>query len=541
MLEQLRRMSRAELLSFLGQNEALLIADLMEEAGSPGQLTIDELAVCVESMYAFGLLQEERIRYSLFCSIAEEELGSLSLRYLGRKYDKPKDNALALTSVRWVAGSEFVEEVAGICKIGREYLPQAPIDDPFFETVFPDRELPGLFPYQRGLRNAIVASLEAGKKRFLIQMPTGAGKTRTVMEALVEYCQTKGEFAKGRSILWLAHSEELCEQALETFSRVWRAKGDADIGVIRNWGSRSATADLVGWCVIFSTLQKAYAMFKRTRLSFERIADMIAIAIVDEAHKSTARTYRELLEGITTRGSILIGTTATPGRGAYSPEENKDLADFFDRNLLSADLGAAPIESLRSQGVLASINRTVIETGIEVILTDGEMKKAESETDLPGIVLERLAANKERNRLIFGAIVESVQKKLPCLVFSCSNMHSRVLSTALKVKGIKCERIESGTQRTIRRKIVDDFRKGEIDVLLNYGILTTGFDAPVLRTVIITRPTNSIVLYSQMIGRGLRGPKMGGGSAVNLIDIHDNFKKFGGVEEVFKFFDGYWK
>ena len=78
-------------------------------------------------------------------------------------------------------------------------------------------------------------------------------------------------------------------------------------------------------------------------------------------------------------------------------------------------------------------------------------------------------------------------------------------------------------------------------MLLNYGILSTGFDATNIRSVIIARPTTSIVLYSQMIGRGLRGPKMGGADECKLIDIKDNISAFGNIEDVYGYFEGYWK
>jgi len=59
-------------------------------------------------------------------------------------------------------------------------------------------------------------------------------------------------------------------------------------------------------------------------------------------------------------------------------------------------------------------------------------------------------------------------------------------------------------------------------------------------TTVVARPTSSVVLYSQIIGRGLRGPKMGGAETCNLIDIKDNFLNFGGVEDVYSFFEDYW-
>ena len=87
---------------------------------------------------------------------------------------------------------------------------------------------------------------------------------------------------------------------------------------------------------------------------------------------------------------------------------------------------------------------------------------------------------------------------------------------------------------------IEQFRAGEFNVLLNYGVLSTGFDAPRIRMVLVTRPTASVVLYSQMIGRGLRGPAMGGGQECRLIDVRDNFANFGRVDEVYSYFDEYW-
>jgi superfamily II DNA or RNA helicase len=73
-----------------------------------------------------------------------------------------------------------------------------------------------------------------------------------------------------------------------------------------------------------------------------------------------------------------------------------------------------------------------------------------------------------------------------------------------------------------RRKYIEMYKNREIKVLFNYGVLTHGFDAPNTDVVIIGRPTQSPILYSQMIGRGLRGPKVGGNKECILVDIKDN-------------------
>jgi hypothetical protein len=76
--------------------------------------------------------------------------------------------------------------------------------------------------------------------------------------------------------------------------------------------------------------------------------------------------------------------------------------------------------------------------------------------------------------------------------------------------------------------VIEEFRAGRLQFLCNYGVLTTGFDAPKIRAVIIARPTTSVVLYEQMIGRGMRGPLNGGTEECQVIDLQDNIARFQG-------------
>ena len=78
-------------------------------------------------------------------------------------------------------------------------------------------------------------------------------------------------------------------------------------------------------------------------------------------------------------------------------------------------------------------------------------------------------------------------------------------------------------------------------MLVNYGVLTTGFDAPNTNAVVITRPTTSLVLYSQMIGRGIRGPKMGGTKECIIVDIEDNIINLPSEQTAFNYFNSHWE
>lgn len=88
--------------------------------------------------------------------------------------------------------------------------------------------------------------------------------------------------------------------------------------------------------------------------------------------------------------------------------------------------------------------------------------------------------------------------------------------------------------------MTEALRRGEIQVLVNFGVLSTGFDAPNVSVVVVTRPTSSIVLYSQMIGRGLRGPAVGGTQECIVVDVRDNAQEYGPIAEVYRHFDRYW-
>ena len=93
-----------------------------------------------------------------------------------------------------------------------------------------------------------------------------------------------------------------------------------------------------------------------------------------------------------------------------------------------------------------------------------------------------------------------------------------------------------------RRKAIEAFkdRQSNVDIIINYEVLTTGFDSKNIRCVFITRPIKSIVLYSQMLGRGLRGPLMGGNESCQLIDVDDNLQVFDN-ETAFSHFNDYWR
>ena len=134
------------------------------------------------------------------------------------------------------------------------------------------------------------------------------------------------------------------------------------------------------------------------------------------------------------------------------------------------------------------------------------------------------------------------EEHVPTIVFACSVEHAKMLSAMLTLEGIQNSLVLGNMQAMDRKKAIDDFKdkNSGVDIIINYEVLTTGFDSKNIRCVFITRPTKSIVLYSQMLGRGLRGPLMGGNEECLLVDVDDNLEAFDN-ETAFLHFNDYWR
>ncbi|MCF8001391.1 MAG: DEAD/DEAH box helicase [Halanaerobiales bacterium] len=488
-------------------------------------------------IYGDTFLNNNYLRKECIKLLPKKRIDSLTKKYKRKVYKTKEAAAIQLSKKNWTGRNEFSLDLINALDLKMNNLPKRNKKMQISETVEPLDEYYDLFPYQQEIKNNIVKYILTGKRRFIVQLPTGAGKTKTTIEAIVSYIERKNLLHKGKSIIWITHSEELCEQAINTIKNVWKHTQKDELEIVRLWGEYKPTYQELTNTFIFSTYQKLCS--KNSQPILRILSKNTKIVVVDEAHKSIAPTYSEMLNTICDENNSLIGLTATPGRSAFNSIDNIELAQFFNKNIINQNLGEDPIKKLREIGVLSELNHKFIETKIEVDIP--RIKNEMSEYDYSSKQLKSLTKNKRRNKVIINTIKNEVDKDNPCLVFSCSVEHNIILSAALNCKGIKSAHIDSKINKTERRKIVNDFKKEKYDVIINFGVLTTGFDAPRIKTVIISRPTTSIVLYSQMIGRGLRGPRVGGNKKCNIIDIRDNYLDFGAVNRIYKFFERFWE
>ncbi len=156
-------------------------------------------------------------------------------------------------------------------------------------------------------------------------------------------------------------------------------------------------------------------------------------------------------------------------------------------------------------------------------MTSAQWRQFEKFKDLPGDYLNQLGLSQERNARIIRRLAR-LPKRRRAIVFACSIAHAEILTVALnQALGSGSSAVVTGqTPRAERADVIERFRGGQLRFLCNVGVLTTGFDAPRADVVCLTRPTTSAILYEQMVGRGLRGPRNGGTRRCLVVDVQDD-------------------
>ena len=175
-------------------------------------------------------------------------------------------------------------------------------------------------------------------------------------------------------------------------------------------------------------------------------------------------------------------------------------------------------------GVLADRSYRPLRYDRPVELTPREQQHVETFGELPDSVIERIGEDADRNRLLVNAVLQSSASSI--LLFANSVAHAQYLAARLHLEGCPAAAVSGQTSRLARQHFTRKFRSGELRVICNHSVLTTGFDAPKSDLILISRPVLSPVLYMQMVGRGLRGPKNGGTPHCDIVTVEDNIVNF---------------
>ncbi|PYD49490.1 hypothetical protein CFR79_14400 [Komagataeibacter saccharivorans] len=391
--------------------------------------------------------------------------------------------------------------------------------------------LPELHDYQKDILHQLedLLSSGAGRRRAVVSLPTGGGKTRVAAEAVVRLV-LNGQQA--RSALWIAQTDELCEQSVQCFRQLWSnlgAEGE-ELRIVRLWGGQTnPTPPEAGEAiVVVASIQTLNARMEHEGLDW---LSRPGIVVIDECHHAIAPSYSSLLrwldvqtggESTREREPPVLGLSATPWRGR-DDDESARLASRFDRRWLPADQEGLHQE-LKRRKVLSELRYSPIHYDRPVSLSPSDVRHFEQYGELPESVIEELGSDPDRNERILDRVLSSSASSI--LLFANSVKHAQYLAARLHLAGCPAAAVSGETDKLARQHFIRRFRSGELRVLCNHSVLTTGFDAPRSDMVLVSRPVFSPVRYMQMVGRGLRGPANGGTETCEVATVEDNILSY---------------
>ena len=323
-----------------------------------------------------------------------------------------------------------------------------------------------LRPYQKECLDAIDKGFyEKNLKSAIVSLPTGGGKTIIF---------SSYAFNKNLRTLVLAHRDELIEQALEKY--VFLTEKKENTGVIKSGI----------WEVKLFTAGSVQTMYQNLDKVDGKHFDLV---ITDEAHHYVASTFKAVIDKLleTNPNLKLLGVTATPFRS-----DDKNLQDIFEEMVYSID-----IKELMRLGYLVPVKgkKVYLPVNLDTLkisygdFTSRSISEAFDEDEINKLIVQKWKEEAEDRKTIF---------------FLSSVDHAQKLAYLFSKEGIPAQFVESKMSLKQRQEVIRNFREGKTKILTNMNILTEGFDDPSVECIAIVRPTKSLNLYTQIVGRGLR-------------------------------------
>ena len=414
-----------------------------------------------------------------------------------------------------------------------------------FGQIFPKKGKNTRTPYshQKNAMEALDKMNQESSFSTLVVLPTGGGKTYTASMWLL-----KNAIDRKKKILWIAHRQMLLDQAAESFQKFAYTEVIHHISsfcfrIVSGASSHDRTSDI----------RKEDNLLIVSKDSIGRNIDRLdqwlkgekeLYLIVDEAHHSTAKTYRKVIDYVKKKvpNVKLIGLTATPFRTAEA--EQGLLAKIYSDGVKNGQVVHGDIGITYQIGLKELINRQILAKPIfESYYTDeayGDSLGVDAWESiqhldiLPDEVAQQMADSAARNKLIVETYKNNQKQYGQTILFAVNVVHAIQLTVLFKKEGIKADYIVSSikdavTGVTISRedneRKLEEYREGHLQVLINVNILTEGVDLPKTKTVFLARPTVSSILMTQMVGRALRGTAAGGTSSAYIVSFIDHWNE----------------
>lgn len=353
--------------------------------------------------------------------------------------------------------------------------------------------------YQKKAIEAIELNSKNGIQKQVMVLATGLGKTVIFSHLIADRIKEQG----GKALI-IAHREELLTQAKDKLEKI---SPTLKIGIEQAEKEVDKDAQVIIASVQTIGRNKSKRIGKFNPKDFHTI-------VIDEAHHSSASTYKNILEtfGILKNKSdwnketLLLGATATPRRN-----DNEGIDKIFDK---------------------VAFNYGIVEGIQDDWLSRIRAYRVDTETDLKGVhttagdfstgELQDKVNNPERNNLIVKTYKDLLDGK-QALCFSAGVEHAKTLSEEFITQGISCDYVLGTTPTEERKQKLEDFKNRKINVMVNAMVLTEGYDNETIEAILMARPTKSAILFQQMVGRGTR--KSVGKEHLTVVDFTDNTYK----------------
>ena len=414
-----------------------------------------------------------------------------------------------------------------------------------FGDIFPKKGTNTRTPYehQKKAMEALDKMNQEASYSTLVVLPTGGGKTYTASMWLL-----KNAIDKRKKILWIAHRQMLLDQAAESFQKFAYTEVVPHISsfcfrIVSGASSHDRTSDIRPGDNLLIVSKDSIGR-NIDRLDQWLKGEKELYLIVDEAHHSTAKTYRKVIDYVKAKvpNLKLIGLTATPFRTAE--EEQGLLAKIYTDGISDGRVVHGDVGITYQIGLKELINRQILAKPIfESFYTDEEYgdslgvdawESIQHLDVLPDEVAQQMADSAARNKLIVETYKAKQNDYGQTILFAVNVVHAIQLTSLFKKAGIKADFIVSSVKDAItgvtisredNERKLEDYRNGKLQVLINVNILTEGVDLPKTKTVFLARPTVSSILMTQMVGRALRGTAAGGTASAYIVSFVDHWNE----------------
>ncbi len=379
------------------------------------------------------------------------------------------------------------------------------------------------FDYQADVIRGLLDRGSRSKIRGLLLLPTGAGKTSTALATLLTDLGQLG--VKDAVTLWIAPQLELLRQAADGLERIWAAGlGPNSIDIRFVTGSTTTPPSVDHNTFVFATPASA-----RKFVDSQSIHERITHVIFDEAHHLGAQQFKQDWDCVTSSPNLrmALGLSATPDRGDEPSFELLSSA-FEHRIFYPQKLAPDPIASLQEMGVLARVSVRIVD-GLPAYLARNSASRTPTDT---------LTSDPE---FWIACLNEVKQSNVQALTFCPERNSGRLFTAHLRSIGCEAEYVDGSEDLSTRLAALERFRDRRTRCVVSVNLLFEGIDLPNASLALLTYPIRSSVRLSQIVGRVIRGPRLGGASAATVLCSDVGTQRSIGDPNVSRDYLAYWR